>query len=55
MTRDEMVMRVAHVRGFEDKYTLIIGHYAEDKTATDKEVLQLMYDILLGVGYDEEE
>ena len=54
MTRTDMVLKVAHARGFEDTYTLLIGRIAEDMTVTDKEVLQLMYDILLGVAYDEE-
>ena len=53
MTRTEMVLKVAHARGFEDTYTLLIGRIAEDMTVTDKEVLQLMYDILLGVSYEE--
>lgn len=54
MTRTEMVLKVARERGFEDRYTLLIGRYAEDMTVTDKEVRQMMYDILLGVAYDEE-
>ena len=55
MTRTEMVLKVAYVRGFEDRYTLLIGRYAEDMTMTDRELKQMMYDILLGVGYGEEE
>ena len=54
MTRAEMVNKVAHIRGLEDRYTLIIARYAEDTTITDKVILQLMYDILLGVSTDEE-
>jgi len=55
MTRTDMVLKVAYTRGFEDRYTLLIGRYAEDMTMTDRELKQLMYDILLGVGYGEEE
>ena len=55
MTRNEMVAKVAHIRGFEDKYTLIIANYAERKEITDKQVLQMMFDILMGIGYEEEE
>ena len=53
MSRTDMVLKVAHERGFEDAYTLKIAYYAEDKKVTDKEVRQMMYDILLGVGYNE--
>lgn len=52
MSRTEMVLKVARERGFEDTYTLKIGHYAEDKNVSDKEVKQMMYDILLGIGYN---
>lgn len=55
MTRTDMVLKVAYERGFEDRYTLLIGHYADDMTITDRELKQMMYDILLGVGYGEEE
>ena len=55
MTRTDMVLKVAYTRGFEDRYTLLIGRYAEDMTTTDRELKQMMYDILLGVGYGEEE
>lgn len=55
MTRTDMVLKVAYARGFEDRYTLLIGHYAEDMIMTDRELKQMMYDILLGVGYGEEE
>ena len=55
MSRTEMVLKVAHERGFEDRYTLLIGRYAEDMTVTDREVRQMMYDILLGIGYNEEQ
>lgn len=54
MSRTEMVLKVAHERGFEDMYTLKIGHYAEDTSVSDKEVKQMMYDILLGIGYSVE-
>lgn len=53
MTRTEMVNKVAHIRGLEDTYTLIIARYAEDTTVSDKIILQLMYDILLGVSMEE--
>ena len=55
MSRTDMVLKVAYERGFEDAYTLKIGYYAEDRTVTDTEVRQMMYDILLGVGYGEEQ
>lgn len=55
MSRTDMVLKVAHERGFEDAYTLKIAYYAEDKKITDREVRQMMYDILLGVGYSEEQ
>ena len=55
MTRTDMVLKVAYARGLEDRYTLLIGRYAEDMTITDRELKQLMYDILLGVAYTEEE
>ena len=54
MSRTDMVLKVARERGFEDRYTLLIGRYAEDRTVTDREVRQMMYDILLGVRYSEE-
>lgn len=53
MTRTEMVNKVAHTRGLEDTYTLLIARYAEDTTVSDREMLQLMYDILLGVSMEE--
>lgn len=55
MTRTDMVLKVAYTRGFEDRYTLLIGHYAEDMTITDRELKQMMFDILLGIEYGEEE
>lgn len=55
MSRTEMVLKVAHERGFEDMYTLKIGRYAEDTSVSDKEVKQMMYDILLGIGYNVEQ
>lgn len=54
MSRNEMVMKIARSRGFEDKYTLIIARYAEDPAVTDREVNQMMFDILLGVSTFEE-
>lgn len=54
MTRTEMVYKVAYERGFEDCYTLLIAKIAEDLTNTDKVVMQMMYDILLGISYSEE-
>ena len=54
MTRLEMANRVARVRGLEDAYTILIYKVAEDLKATDKEVMQLMYDILLGISLNEE-
>lgn len=53
MSRIDMVLKVAHERGFEDRYTLLIGHYAEDITVTDRELRQMMFDILLGIGREE--
>ena len=54
MTKLEMANRVARVRGFEDAYTILIYKVAEDLKTTDKEVMQLMYDILLGISLNEE-
>ncbi len=53
MSRTDMVLKVAYERGFEDRYTLLIGHYAEDMTVTDRELRQTMFDILLGVSVEE--
>ena len=53
MSRTDMVLKVAYERGFEDAYTLKIAYYAEDRTVSDADVKQMMYDILLGVGYNE--
>lgn len=53
MTRTEMVNKVAHTRGLEDTYTLLIAKYAEDTTVSDKDILQLMFDILLGISMEE--
>ena len=53
MSRTEMVLKVAYTRGFEDRYTLLIGHYAEDMTITDRELRQMMFDILLGIDAEE--
>ena len=50
MTKDEMVLKVARIRGLEDRYTLIIGKFAEDPQTTEAEVRQMMYDILLGIN-----
>lgn len=55
MNRYEAVTKVARVRGLEDRYTLLIGKYAEDKRITDREITQLMFDILLGVDDENEE
>lgn len=55
MTRTDMVLKVAYARGLEDRYTLLIGRYAENITITDRELKQMMFDILLGIGYGEEE
>lgn len=49
MSRIEMVYKVAHTRGLEDRYTLLIARYAEDSSISDREIQQLMFDILLGV------
>jgi hypothetical protein len=49
MSRLEMVYKVAHTRGLEDRYTLLIARYAEDSSISDREIQQLMFDILLGV------
>lgn len=54
MSRTDMVLKVAHEKGFEDAYTLKIAYYAEDRTVTDREVRQMMYDILLGIGCSKE-
>ena len=54
MTKLEMANRVARVRGFEDAYTILIYRVAEDLKAADREVMQMMYDILLGISLDEE-
>jgi hypothetical protein len=53
MSRIEMVYKVAHERGLEDEYTLKIARLAES-SATDKEVKQMMFDILLGIDSCEE-
>lgn len=50
MSRMEMVNRVARERGFEDAYTILIARYSEDATISDRELLQMMFDILLGVS-----
>lgn len=49
-----MANRVARVRGLEDAYTILIYRVAEDLKTTDREVMQMMYDILLGISLDEE-
>ena len=54
MTRLEMANRVARVRGLEDAYTILIYRVAEDLKAADREVMQMLYDILLGISLDEE-
>lgn len=49
MSREEMFLKVAHERGLEDKYTILMGKFTEDETIDDRELLQLMFHILLGV------
>lgn len=53
MTRQEAINKVIEKRGLEDKYTILICQAAEEPGATDKAIIRLMYDILLGVSYEE--
>lgn len=53
MTRQEAVNKVIEKRGLEDKYTILIARESEKPEATDKAIIRLMYDILLGVSYEE--
>ena len=53
MTRQEAVNKVIEKRGLEDKYTILIARESENPEATDKSIIRLMYDILLGVSYEE--
>lgn len=53
MSRMEMVNKVARERGLEDAYTILIAKYSEDATISDRELLQIMFDILLGVSIAE--
>lgn len=55
MSRNEAVETIVKARGLEDRYTLLISKYAEDKRVTDREIRQLMYDILFGVFEETEE
>lgn len=53
MTRQEAINEVIKRRGLEDKYTILICRTAEEPGTTDKAIIRLMYDILLGVSYEE--
>ena len=50
MTRAEAVNKIISTRGLEDHYTLLISHAAEEPGATEQAIIQLMFDILLGIG-----
>lgn len=50
MTRTEAVNKVISTRGLEDYYTLLISHAAEEPAMADADIIQLMFDILLGVN-----
>ena len=49
MSRAEAVNKVINVRGLEDYYALLISRAAEEPATTDAEIIQLMFDILLGI------
>jgi hypothetical protein len=53
MTRQEAVNKVIEKRGLEDKYAILIARESENPEVTNKAIIRLMYDILLGVSYEE--
>lgn len=50
MTRSEAVNKVISTRGLEDYYTLLISRAAEEPATADAKIIQLMFDILLGIS-----
>ena len=51
MSIQKAVEMVARARGLEDPYTLLIARAAEEPATSDADIIQLMFDILLGINY----
>lgn len=54
MRIEKAIETVAHARGLEDYYTLLIARAAEEPGATEKAITELMFDIMLGVSTSNE-
>lgn len=50
MSRQEAVNTIVQVRGSEDYYSQLISAEATKLEATDKAIIQLMFDIILGIA-----